>query len=60
MPRAYEVQRRSREAGEQEHLPDGPEQQLRDQQYARRDPVGHYSWLYEHDARAHAAQAPAR
>jgi salicylate hydroxylase len=59
MPRANQVQQRSREAGDQEHLPDGPQQQLRDERYARRDPVGHYSWLYEHDAVAHAAQGPA-
>jgi salicylate hydroxylase len=59
MARATEVQRRSHEASDDEHLPDGPEQQLRDKQFALRDPLGHYSWLYEHDAVAHAAQSPA-
>jgi salicylate hydroxylase len=56
MARATQVQQRSREAGDQEHLPDGPEQRLRDERYARRDPLGHYDWLYQYDAVAHAAQ----
>jgi salicylate hydroxylase len=60
MARATEVQRRSHEASEDEHLPDGAEQQLRDERFALRDPLGHYSWLYEHDAVAHAAQNQAR
>jgi len=56
LPRATEVQRRSHEASDDEHLPDGAEQQVRDEQFARRDPLGHFSWLYEHDAVEHAAQ----
>ena len=57
MARATEVQRRSREASDEEHLPDGPEQRLRDEQLARHDPLEYNSWLYDHDALAHAAQA---
>jgi salicylate hydroxylase len=59
MARATEVQRRSNEARYQEHLPDGPEQQLRDEQFALRDSLEYNSWLYDHDAVAHAAQSPA-
>jgi salicylate hydroxylase len=57
MARATEVQRRSREASDEEHLPDGPEQRRRDEQLARRDPREYNSWLYDHDALAHAAEA---
>jgi len=56
MARATEVQRRSREAAHEEHLPDGPEQQLRDEQLALNDPLEYNSWLYDHDAVVHAAQ----
>jgi salicylate hydroxylase len=59
MARATEVQQRSREASYKEHLPDGPEQQLRDEQLALNDPLEYNSWLYDHDALAHAAQGPA-
>ncbi len=57
MARATEVQRRSREASDREHLPDGPQQQLRDEQLALHDPLEYNSWLYDHDALAHAAAA---
>jgi salicylate hydroxylase len=57
MPRATEVQQRSREASDREHLPDGPQQQLRDSQLARHDPLEYNSWLYDHDVVAHAAQS---
>jgi salicylate hydroxylase len=57
MTRATEVQRRSRQASDEEHLPDGPEQRRRDEQLARHDPREYNSWLYDHDALAHAAQA---
>ena len=59
MGRATEVQRRSREASDREHLPDGPEQRLRDQRLALHDPLEYNSWLYDHDALAHAAKTPA-
>ena len=55
--RATEVQRRSREASDREHLPDGPQQQLRDAQLSLQDPAEYNSWLYDHDALAHAARA---
>ncbi|HEY5398102.1 MAG TPA: hypothetical protein VIL16_22195 [Trebonia sp.] len=51
------MQRRSREASDREHLPDGPQQQLRDAQLSLYDPAEYNSWLYDHDALAHAAQA---
>jgi salicylate hydroxylase len=57
MARATEVQRRSREASDEEHLPDGPQQRQRDEQLARHDPQEYNSWLYDHDALAHAARA---
>ena len=57
MDRATEVQRRSREASDREHLPDGPDQQLRDAQLSLHDPAEYNSWLYDHDALVHAAQA---
>jgi salicylate hydroxylase len=57
MARATEVQRRSREASDEEHLPDGPEQRRRDERLARHDPREYNSWLYDHDALAHAARA---
>ena len=57
--RATEVQRRSREAAHEEHLPDGPEQQLRDEQLAANDPQEYNSWLYSHDALVHAAGSQA-
>jgi salicylate hydroxylase len=53
--RATETQRRSREARSQNHLPDGPKQQVRDREFANRDPLAHNSWLYDHDAVTHAA-----
>ena len=59
MARATEVQLRSREASDREHLPDGPRQRLRDEQLALHEPLEYNSWLYDHDALAHAAQTPA-
>jgi salicylate hydroxylase len=53
--RATQVQLRSREARFQNHLPDGPKQQVRDREFANRDPLAHNSWLYDHDAVLHAA-----
>jgi salicylate hydroxylase len=58
MARATEVQRRSREASDREHLPDGPQQRRRDEEMALREPLEYNSWLYDHDAVAHAAQSP--
>jgi len=59
MTRATEVQRRSREASDREHLPDGPQQQLRDAQLALHDPLEYNNWLYDHDALAHATRGGA-
>jgi salicylate hydroxylase len=59
MARATEVQQRSREASDREHLPDGPQQRLRDEKLALHEPLEYNSWLYDHDAVKHAAQGPA-
>lgn len=50
LPRATEVQLRSRGRQHSNHLPDGPEQRARDAAFADEDPLGHNAWLYGHDA----------
>ncbi|HUN32864.1 MAG TPA: FAD-dependent monooxygenase [Trebonia sp.] len=57
MARATEVQQRSREASDREHLPDGPQQRLRDERLARHEPLEYNSWLYDHDALGQASAA---
>jgi salicylate hydroxylase len=51
-PRASEVQRMSRGREVRNHLPDGPEQQERDAQFAHGDPLRQSAWLYGHDLEA--------
>ena len=51
-PRASEVQRMSRGRELRNHLPDGPEQQQRDAELARGDPLRQSAWLYGHDVEA--------
>lgn len=51
-PRASEVQRMSRGREVRNHLPDGPEQQERDAQFANGDPLRQSAWLYGHDLEA--------
>jgi salicylate hydroxylase len=51
-PRASEVQRMSRGREVRNHLPDGPEQQARDAQFAHGDPLRQSAWLYGHDLEA--------
>lgn len=51
-PRASEVQLMSRGREVRNHLPDGPEQQQRDAELARGDPLRQSAWLYGHDAAA--------
>lgn len=50
LPRATEVQLRSRSRQTSNHLPDGPEQRARDAAFSDEDPLGHNAWLYGHDA----------
>ncbi len=54
-PRASEVQLMSRGREIRNHLPDGPEQQARDETFAQGDPLRQSAWLYDHDVRADAA-----
>jgi salicylate hydroxylase len=49
-PRANQVQLMSRGREVRNHLPDGPEQQQRDAELARGDPLRQSAWLYGHDA----------
>jgi salicylate hydroxylase len=51
-PRASEVQMMSRGREVRNHLPDGPEQQERDAQFANGDPLRQSAWLYGHDLEA--------
>ncbi len=51
-PRAGEVQLMSRGREVRNHLPDGPEQQERDAELARGDPLRQSAWLYGHDVQA--------
>jgi salicylate hydroxylase len=48
--RATAVQLGSRDRADINHLPDGPEQRARDEQFAGQDPLHHNEWLYGHDA----------
>jgi salicylate hydroxylase len=49
-PRTTQVQLMSRGREVRNHLPDGPEQQQRDIQFANGDPLRQSAWLYGHDA----------
>jgi salicylate hydroxylase len=51
-PRASEVQLMSRGREIRNHLPDGPEQQQRDAEFANGDPLRQSAWLYGHDGHA--------
>jgi salicylate hydroxylase len=48
-PRASQVQVMSRGREVRNHLPDGPEQQQRDAEFANGDPLRQSAWLYGHD-----------
>ena len=50
LPRASEVQRMSRGREVRNHLPDGQEQQERDAELARGDPLRQSAWLYGYDS----------
>jgi salicylate hydroxylase len=54
-PRASQVQLMSRGREQRNHLPDGPEQQQRDAELARGDPLRQSAWLYGHDLDAELA-----
>lgn len=47
-PRATEVQLMSRGREIRNHLPDGPEQEQRDRDFAQGDPLRQSAWLYGH------------
>jgi salicylate hydroxylase len=49
-PRANHVLLMSRGREIQNHLPDGPEQQQRDEAFAAADPLKQAAWLYGHEA----------
>ena len=49
-PRASQVQLMSRGREVQNHLPDGPEQELRDTGFANGEPLRQSAWLYGYDA----------
>jgi salicylate hydroxylase len=51
-PRASQVQQMSRGREVQNHLPDGAEQQQRDAEFAKGDPLRQSAWLYGHDLEA--------
>ena len=51
-PRTRRVQVMSRGREVRNHLPDGPEQQQRDAQFANGDPLRQSAWLYGHDLQA--------
>ncbi len=51
-PRAARVQLMSRGREVRNHLPDGPEQQARDEALQRGDPLADSAWLYGHDLAA--------
>lgn len=48
--RATRVQQASRARKQTNNLPDGPEQQARDEHLAGADPLRYNGWLYGHDA----------
>jgi len=50
--RATRVQTMSGARREENHLPDGTEQEARDAAFAAEDPLGHNAWLYAHDVEA--------
>jgi len=52
LPRARQVQLMSRGREVRNHLPDGPEQEARDAQFAEGDPLRQSAWLYGHDLAA--------
>ena len=49
-PRTSQVQRMSRGREVRNHLPDGPEQERRDREFASGDPLRQSAWLYGYDA----------
>ena len=49
-PRTSQVQLMSRGREVRNHLPDGPEQERRDREFATGDPLRQSAWLYGHDA----------
>jgi len=51
-PRTSQVQVMSRGREVRNHLPDGPEQEQRDAQFANGDPLRQSAWLYGHDLEA--------
>ena len=58
-PRAARVQQLSRGREVRNHLPDGPEQQQRDAEFANGDPLRQSAWLYGYDLEASRLEPPA-
>ncbi|GAA4728475.1 FAD-dependent monooxygenase [Nocardioides endophyticus] len=52
IPRTTKLQRVSHGRAELNHLPDGPEQQMRDRAYADEDPLLANGWIYGYDPEA--------
>jgi salicylate hydroxylase len=52
IPRTTRFQELSHSRAHTNHLPDGEEQRLRDQAFARADPLISAAWIYGHDPRA--------
>ncbi len=59
-PRASQVQLMSRGRELRNHLADGPEQQQRDAELARGDPLRQSAWLYGHERATDGADGPGR
>ena len=57
-PRTSQVQAMSRGREVRNHLPDGPEQQQRDAQFATGDPLRQSAWLYGYDLEADVPRDP--
>ncbi len=49
IPRTTRLQQMSHARAHVNHLPDGPEQRARDEQFARADPLAANGWIYEYD-----------
>ena len=54
-PRASQIQLMSRGKEVRNHLPDGPEQQQRDAELARGEPLRDSAWLYAYDVEGELA-----
>jgi salicylate hydroxylase len=58
IPRTTKLQTLSHSRAQINHLPDGPEQQRRDQSFAEEDPLLANGWIYGYDPASSFAGAP--